>query len=495
MINDVNEFDKNLTSKFEIVENVGWKFAEQFSSQIVSFAISIVLARILMPKDYGLVAMLLVFTTIANVFVEFGVGKALVQKKNTDNIDFSSMLYFNLCFSVVIYTIIFFISPLISKFYNQELLSPMMRVLAISIVLASIKSVLLAYVARMMIFKKTFFTTFGALLISGSVSLILALLGLGAWALVAHNILYTLFGVLFIWLSIKWKPIRVFSIIRVKELFSFGWKLLFAALLNTIYNESRNIIVGKVYSANDLAFLSRGQSFPAIISNNITYSVSSVLFSASSKLQNDKLKLKELSRKTVRITSFIMFPLLFGLAAIANPLVHVLLTDKWISTVPYLQIGCFSYLIIIIQISVQDTINAIGRSDIFLYMDIIRKIVGFSILFAVYNKGVFIIALTVFISGPINVIMTILVSRKIYGYKIREHLNDNFPLLFSASIMAVSVYSIKFFGLLPIITLIIQIPLGFIIYLLFSKLFKFEGYVLLIEYLEKTFNSSLPKYK
>jgi teichuronic acid exporter len=482
----VTKSDKSLTSKSVIVENVGWKFAEQFSSQIVSFGITIVLARILMPEDYGLVAMLLVFITIANVFVDYGVGKALVQKKDADNIDFSSMLYFNFCFSIILYIIIFFISPLIAEFYNQEQLSSLMRVLGISIVLASIKSILLAYVARMMVFKKTFYTTFGALLISGSVSLTMALLGFGAWALVAQYILFAFFSVVFIWLSIKWKPLIVFSIDSVVELFKFGWKLLLASLLNAISGQLRNIIVGKFYSADDLAFLSRGQSFPALLTNNITSSVSSVLFSASSKLQNEKLKLKELSRKAIRITSFTMFPLLFGLAATAKPLVRVLLTDKWIESVPYLQIYCFSYLVMIIQISVQDTINALGRSDIFLYMDIARKIVAFSILFAVYDKGVLIIALTTFISGPIAVIMTILVSRKIYDYKIKEHLKDNLPILFSASIMAISIYSVNFFSQIPIITLLIQIPLGVVIYLSLSKLFRFEGYELLIEYSKKT---------
>jgi len=484
----VPKSDKSLTSKSVIVENVGWKFAEQFSSQIVSFGITIVLARTLMPEDYGLVAMLFVFIAIANVFVDYGVGKALVQKKDANNIDFSSMLYFNFCFSIVLYIIIFFISPLIAAFYNQEMLSSMMRVLGITIVLASIKSILFAYVAKMMIFKKTFYTTFGALLISGSVSLSMALLGFGAWALVAQNILFAFFSVIFIWLSIKWKPIRVFSITSVKELWKFGWKLILASLLNTISAQLRNIIIGKFYSADDLAFYSRGQSFPALITNNITSSISSVSFSASSKLQNNKVRLKELSRKTIRITSFVMFPLLFGLAAIAKPLVHVLLTDKWISSVPYLQIACFSYLVMIIQISIQDTINALGRSDIFLYMDIARKTVAFSILFAVYDKGVLVIALTTFISGPIAVIMTILVSRKIYGYKIREHLNDNLPLLLSASFMAISIYCVKFFGISPIITLTIQIPLGIIIYLYLSRLLKFEGYELFLEYFKKIIN-------
>lgn len=481
----MNESDKKLTSKSVILENVGWKFAEQFSSQIVSFVISIVLARILMPEDYGLVAMLLVFIAIANVFVDYGIGKALVQKKNADNTDFSSMLYFNIVFSIFLYIIIFFCSPLIAKFYNQELLSPLMRVLGISIILAAIKSVLLAYVARQMVFKKTFFTTSGALLISGSVSLALALLGYGVWALVAHYILYSLFSIIFIWLAIKWKPTRVFSINSIKELFKFGWKVLLAALINTIHIEFRNIIVGKFYSADDLAFLNRGQSFPKLISTNIINSISTVSFSALSKLQDDRLRLKELSRKTVRITSFVMFPLLFGLAAIAEPLVYVLLTKKWIASVPYLQIACFSYLILIVQISVQDTINAMGRSDIYLYLDIAKKVVGFSLLIAVYNKGVLIIALTTFISGPIAVIMTILVSRNIYGYRISEHLMDNLPLLFSASLMGISIYSVTFFNLLPIIALIIQIPLGIVIYLSLSRLFMFEGYVLLNEYSKK----------
>lgn len=481
----MDESDKILTSKSSIIKNLGWKFGEQITSQGVSFIISIILARILMPKDYGLVAMLFVFIAIANVFVDYGVGKALIQKKDADNVDFSSMLYFNFCFSIVLYIIIFFASPFIANFYHEILLSVMMRVLGISVIIASIKSILLAYVARNMIFKKTFFTSFGALLISGLVGLIMAFSGYGAWALIAQYILYIFFSTIFIWLSIKWKPVLTFSINSVKELFNFGWKLLFASLLNTFGNELRNLIVGRFYSAYNLAFLSKGQSFPQIISNNITYSVSSVIFSASSKMQNDKKKLKELSRKTIRITSYVMFPLLFGLAAISEPLVRVLLTDKWIPCIPYIQIACFSYLVIIIQISVQDTINALGRSDVFLYMDILRKIVDFTILFFVYKKGVMAIALTACITGMVSVFMVIFVSRKLYGYKISEHIKDNIPLLFSSIIMGISVYSIHYIGLSPFITLCIQMPLGFIIYILFSKLFMFEGYELFMEYLKK----------
>jgi O-antigen/teichoic acid export membrane protein len=481
----VNETDRLLTSKSVIVKNVGWKFAEKFSSQVVSFVITIVLARILMPEDYGLVAMLMVFISILNVFVEHGVGMALIQKKKADNVDFSSMLFFNFGFSLAIYILIIFFAPFISSFYSQDLLVPMMRVLGLSVVLASIKSVLLAYVARKMVFKKTALATFGALLISGIVSITMAIFGFGAWSIIAQFILFTLFSVIFTWVSIKWKPKLVFSINSIKELFRFGWKLLFAALLNSLLQQSRNLIVGKYYTASDLGYLSRGQSFPQLISVNIAHSISSVLFSASSRLQNDKIRLKELSRKTIRITSFIMFPLLFGLAAIAEPLVYVLLTDKWILCVPYIQIFCFSYLVVIIQISVQDTINALGRSDLFLYMDIIRKTVGFSILIAVYNQGVLIIALTTFITGPIALIMSVLISRKIYGYRLSEHLKDNIPLLFVASIMALSVYSVSFIGFLPIITLFVQITLGIIIYFYLSKLFKFEGYELLIEYSRK----------
>jgi O-antigen/teichoic acid export membrane protein len=474
-----------VVSKSMIVENVVWKFAEQMSSQVVSFVITIVLARILDPADYGIVAMLLVFITIANVFVEYGAGKALVQKMDADNTDFSSMLYFNVLVSIILYISIYISAPTIAEFYNQHLLTRMTRVLGLAIIIASVKTVLLAYVSRHMVFKKTFFTTFAALIISGSVGIIMAINDFGAWALIVQYLLHNLSSVVFIWLSIKWKPAIVLSYIRIGKLYKFAWKLQLAAILNTIYNESRNLIVGKFYSASDLAFLTRGQSFPQIISNNITYSISAVLFSASSKIQNDVERLKELSRKTIRITSYIMFPLMFGLAAIAHPLVQVLLTDKWIFSVPYLQIACFSYSMIIIQISVQDTINALGRSDVFLYMDIIRKIIGFSLLVAVYSKGVYVIALTALITGPINVIMTVLVSRKIYAYSIKEHIMDNIPLLVSSGIMACVVYSIGYVGFDPITTLLLQIPIGILIYFLLSKRYKYEGYELAMEYLQK----------
>ena len=476
--------DKRIT-KSVFIKNMIWKFGERAGAQVVSFIVSIVIARILMPEDYGLIAMVMVFIHIANAFVTSGIGQSLIQKKDADNLDFSTIFFLNIGLSLFLYAVVFFTAPSVAHFYNYEMLTPVMRVLGITLIPAAINSVQGAYIARNMMFKRYFISTIGGIFLSGIVGIIMAYKGFGVWALVAQQILSMYVNTFVLWITVKWRPELKFSGKRAVRLFSFGWKLQLAGLLTVGSTELRNLIIGKLYTSDDLAFYNRGFTFPRLISNNLIIPISTVFFPVVSQAQNDKARLKELTRKYVRVTSYIVFPLMAGLAAVSKPLVDVLLTAKWLPAVPFIRISCFSFAIIVIQMAVQDAINALGRSDIFLYMDIVRKVIGLAIVFLVMKQGVMIIALSVFFVGPISIFMVMEVSRRMFGYRYVEHFQDNFPLLFVSLLMGLLVYLIQFLGFSSLFTLSIQIVTGVTIYYLLSRLFKFEGYLLVLEYLQK----------
>ena len=480
----MNRTENRENSKSNIIPNMFWKFAERTGAQGVSFVVAIVLARLLSPAEFGLIAMVTVFISIANVFVASGFGSALIQKKDVDNLDYSSIFFLNIGLSIMLYGIIFVSAPIVANFYGYEILTPVMRVLGLRLILAAINTVQQAYVARNMIFKKFFYATLGGTLMSGIVGIVMAYMGFGVWALVAQYMVNTTVDTIVLWFTVKWRPQLQFSIIRVKSLFSFGWKLLFAGLLDTLNSQSRQLIIGKMYSPSDLAYYNKGLQFPALIMVNINTSISAVMFPVVSKVQNDMNLLKELTRKSIRVSSYFIFPMMMGMAVVAEPMVRVLLTEKWIMTVPYLRIFCFTHAIIIMQIAMQNAIMARGRSDVFLKMDIISKVLGITLLICVMRQGVMAIALISIVTGTFNVVMKAIVSKRMICYTYREHLSDNVPILIGATIMGAAVYLINLLGFSSIITMCIQIPLGIVIYLLLSLLFKLEGFTFVVGYVK-----------
>ena len=337
--------EENNVTKEKLISNVFWKFLERIAAQLVSLIISVILARLLMPEDYGIVALVIIFITIANCFVSEGIPASLIQKKDADNHDFSSVFYFNIVFSIVLYLILFFTAPFITGFFHTDGLTLVLRILGIQILISSVKSVLHAYVSKHLIFKKFFWATLIGTVISGVTGVIMAFNGCGVWSLVAQYLTNTLIDTIILWFVVKWRPIWYFSFKRIGKLFSFGWKLLLESLSNTIVGEIRSVIIGRVYSSSDLAYYNKGQQFPRLIVQNIGVSISSVMFPAVAAVQDDKEKVILLLRKSIRLTSFVIFPLLVGLGTVAKPFITILLTEKWLSVVPFLQIACFTNLL------------------------------------------------------------------------------------------------------------------------------------------------------
>jgi len=469
----------------QIFSGLFWRFGERILAQLVTFIVSVILARILDPKDYGNVALIIVFITIANVFVVNGFGSALIQKLNVDNIDFSSVFYANIGLSLFIYLILYLLSPVIADFYSSPILCSALRVLALRIPIAAINSIQQAYVSRNMLFKKFFFSTLFGTLLSGVVGCVMAYMGFGIWALVAQYLTNTFVDTVVLWFTVKWRPNFVFSWERVKLLLSYGWKLLLSGLLDTGYNQLRSLIIGRIYSSEDLAFYNRGQQYPLLIVTNINTSISSVLFPAISKSQNDLVAVKNMTRRAIKVSSYIMWPLMIGLAVIAKPLISLMLTDKWLPCVPYLQIACFTYAFWPIHTANLEAIKALGRSEIFLFLEVIKKGVGIGLLLVTMNHGVMAIALSLIVSTITSSFINAYPNRKLLKYGYIDQIRDIMPSFLISSFMGIVIYLLCFIIKNSLLLIISQITLGCLIYIISSKLLCLESFNYILNILLK----------
>lgn len=462
--------------KDKVISGFIWKFGERITAQIVSLIISVILARMLKPEDYGIVALVMVCITIANVFVSSGFGNALIQKKDADDLDFSSVFYINIGISIVIYGILFMSAPFIAHFYEMPVICSAIRVLGVRVIVAAVNSIQQAYVSRNMLFKRFFWSTLFGTIISGIIGVFLAYYGFGIWALIIQYLTNTCTDTVVLWVTVKWRPIYRCSWSRAKKLVSYGWKLLCSGLLDTIYSQLRNLLIGKIYTSADLAYYNQGDKYPQILVVNINSSIGSVLFPVMSKYQDDKMKVKELTRSAIQVSSYVMWPLMLGLVVIAEPLIRLVLTDKWLPCVPYLQIFCFSYGLWPIHTSNLQAINAVGRSDLFLKLEIIKKIIGLIVLLFSMQISPFAVAISLIITGIISSFINSFPNRSILDYSYKEQLTDLLPPFFLALLMAVFIYSIKLMEITDAATIIVQIVCGAIIYIVGSVISKQKGF-------------------
>lgn len=470
--------------KQNVFSNVIWRFAERTGAQLVGFIVSIVLARILSPSDYGIVALVSVFTTIMQVFVDSGLGNALIQKKDADDVDFSTVFYTNIAFCLVLYLIIFISAPLIAKLYNNEDLIAVTRVLGLTIVISGVKNVQQAYVSRKMIFKKFFFATLVGTIGAGVLGITLAINGAGVWALVAQQIFNLTVDTIILWITVKWRPKKFFSFTRLKELFSYGWKLLVSSIIDTVYNNVRQLIIGKFYSSSDLAYYNKAKQFPELIVNNVNTSIDSVLLPTMSREQENKEKVRTMTRRAIKTSIYIMAPLMMGLAFTANNVIKILLTDKWSASVPYSIVFAITYMFWPVHTANLNAIKAMGRSDLFLKLEIIKKAVGVILLLLTFRISVWAMALSFLISGVISQIINAWPNRKLLNYSYLQQFKDILPSIVLAVVMGIIVYLINFLRLPTLVTLIIQIILGAIIYIGGSALLKFESFSYVIDILK-----------
>lgn len=472
---------ENNTLKRSVISNLIWKFGERIGAQCVSLVVSIVLARLLMPSDYGLVTMVTIFITIANVLVSSGFGESLVQKKDADNLDFSTIFYFEIFFSVTVYIVLFVAAPHIAAFYNEPVLSNVLRVFALRIPLTGINSVQQAYVKKKMIFKKFFFSTLIGTITSAVVGITMAYAGFGVWALIAQYLCNSIMDTAILWMTVKWRPDLRFSFTRLKYLVSYGWKIMAAGLLNSFYSQLRSLVIGKMYSASDLAYYNRGQQFPQLLVVNINASIEGVLFPAMANEQKEVSRLVRIMRRSIKTSSYILFPFMVGLAAVAPVFVKLILTEKWLPCVPYLRIICIQFALQPIQTANLQAIKAMGRSDLFLKLEIMKKVVGILSIILVMRWGVMAIAVTGALYSVYASLINAQPNRKLLGYGYKAQIKDLFPALGLSAVMGIVVCLIGYVHLPDIALLLLQVISGVIIYILLSIIFKMEIFYYILD--------------
>lgn len=462
-----------------------WKFNEQITSQLVSFIVSIILARILAPKEYGIVALVNVFIAIIEVFVTTGFSSALIQRKNVTRLDFSTLFHCSFVFSIVLYIIVFINAGFIADFYHNKELMPVVKVLSLRLPISAFNSIQLAYVSRHMAFRKIFVSTTIATIISGLLGIILAYINFGVWALVWQGITSVLFQTVVLFFEIPWRPYFEFSFKEAKILMNYGWKVFAANFLGTFFLQFRSLIIGRFYNAADLAYYNRGSRFPELISTNVDGTVSSVLFPALSKYSDNLDKLKDMTRRSMRMSSFVIFPLMFGLAIAAKPVIALLLTVKWLPSVPFMQSLCIAFCFSTISNANMQALKASGRSDILLELEILKKPVYLAFILCSIKISVLAVAISMALNNFIEMLIDILPNKKVINYSYSEQFKDIFPTFVLSVIMASFIYPISILHLNYILQIILDILIGSVVYIGGAYLLKLQPLFYLFVYIKK----------
>ena len=461
-----------------------WKLLERFSSQLVSFVISIILARILMPSDYGIIAIILVFINIANVIIDGGFNTALIQKKDADETDFSTIFWFCLMMAAVMYLILFFCAPLISSFYKNDILTPVLRVLGLNIFLFSFNSIQRAYISRKMLFRKLFYVNGIAIILSGIIGIMMAYGGYGVWALVGQTLASSACCCILMLFFVRWYPTFVFSRERFVGLFDYGWKIFLTNFIIAIYGDIRSLVIGKLYKPASLAFFDRGKSLPSLIMTNVTVSIDTVLLPTLSEEQDNKQRVKQMMRRSVGVSYLFIAPLLVGFFFVAKELVLVLLTEKWLPAVPFIQIFCIAFFLMPIQNINLTGIKSLGYSDITLKLEIIKKVIEAIILVISFMINVYAVAWGIVVYNAICIVINLSPCKKLVDYGVLEQLRDVMPTLLAALVMGGVIYACSFLPINNTLLLILQVILGAAVYYVLCRTFKLDSFAYIMNYLK-----------
>lgn len=470
----------NGSLKQKVVSGMIWKFLERFTSQLVSFIVSLVLARLLSPSDYGAVSIILVFITLADVLLTSGLSSGLIQKEVVTDLDFSTIFWVNLLFSICLYGILFLSAPLIASAYRMEVLTPAIRVFALRLPFSAFQAIQISYVSRRMDFKRFFWATLVGTLTSGVIGIIMAIAGFGVWALIFQYLFNTAINSIALWFIVRWSPRFEFSIECAKPLISYGWKVMATDFLGTICNNLGGLLIGFKYSSADLGFYTKGKQLPELVRSNLYNTLISVLFPAISKVNNSKEKTKALLRKSVKTMSYIVFPIMFGLIAAGETVIDVLFTSKWLPMYPFVVIMCVETLISIVATITLQGIKATGRSDLMLKAEVGKKIFLVISTLIAMQINVIAIALILPLNAFVDWIINGFLTGILIGYSPFEQLYDCLEALMLSSLMAIAVWLLSLIGLGGIMLLLIQIVAGAGIYILASRLIGSSSFNTLI---------------
>lgn len=469
-----------------------WKFCERFLNQGVSFVTSLLLARLLMPEDYGTIALVSVFVNLAAVFINSGFATALIQKKDADDVDFSTMFYCSLICSIVIYVILFLAAEWVAIFYKMPILKSLLRVSALQIPLSVYQSIQTAYVSRHMLFRKVFFVSALNAAVSGAVGIGMALAGFGVWALLAQILTGTVVKTIAYLLVIPWHPKFKFSWESGKNMMRYGSRILAADLSGTFFSEIRSLIIGRVYSNADLAYYNKGQQVPQLLTSNLSAVLVTVMFPTLSNFSDDFQKVKAMAKRSFNILMYIMAPCMFGLAAVMEPMIIFLFTEKWIQTVPFGQILSISCLLkLLSDISIQ-ILKAIGRSDVVLGLEVKKKPIYVALLIVGVGTNVFGMALALFVYDIYAMMVNMFQLKKYINYGLMEQFRDTLSPVVLSVVMGILVYLTPAVGN-SFTTLIIKVVVGAFVYVVGSAVFKLEGFCYMKRILQEYFHSKIKR--
>ncbi|MGL5963613.1 MAG: lipopolysaccharide biosynthesis protein [Fusobacteriaceae bacterium] len=467
--------------KTKVLSSLFWKLSERAGTQGIQFVMQMILARILSPEDYGIIAMIGIFIGLANVFIQSGFSTALIQKKDADEEDFSSVFYLSLFTAGILYIVLYLTAPKIADFYKINELTKILRVLSLTLFLGAFNSIQNTVISKTMAFKKQFLSSLIATIFSGVLGIYLAYNGFGVWTLVYQQLASQFVTCIVLLNVVKWRPKLIFSFQKIRSLFLFGSKLLVSSLLDTLYMNITGLVIGKVYAPSMLGYYNRGNQFPQLIVSNFNGSIQSVMFPALASEQDNKTRVKEIVRRSIVTSSYLIFPLMIGLMIVSEPLVKILLTDKWLPCVPYLKIFCLSYALWPIHTANLQAINALGRSDIFLKLEIIKKIAGIIILIISVKYGVYAIALGTLLSGILCSFINGYPNKDLLNYGYSEQIKDIIPSLVLSLIMGAGIRLILLLNLSNSVTILLQIISGLIIYISLSYILKLECFMYIIK--------------
>lgn len=456
--------------KDDTIRSVKWSAIEKFSTQIMQFVLGLIMARLLLPSDYGTVGMLAIFIAVSQTFVDSGFSQALIRKLDRTETDFSTVFYFNFAVACLLYAVLFFCAPWIAVFFNTPILCSILRVQAITLIIGALMGIHNAILTIELDFKAIAKRTVLSTLISGIVGVACAYCGFGIWALVIQTVLGQIFNMLFVWVYVKWLPKRTFSISSFKELGAFGCKLLASSLLHTIYTNLTTLVIGKKFSANDLGYYNRGTQFATLPVGTMNSILGKVLYPILVNLQNDDARLVSVYRKYICLMSIPIFFCCTLLASVAKPMILVLLTDKWADAIIYLQIYAFSIMFDHVCSINLELLKVKGRSDLFLRLEIIKKIISISILFASIPFGVIGICISKIIYTQIAVFINTYYTGKMFHLGYKEQMKDFFGYLVMSIISCVPGYLIATYIDLPhIVSLLVCTIIGCGLYVFFLR--------------------------
>lgn len=459
-------------TKSRTVKGLLWSSIERFSVQGIQFVLQIIMARLLTPNDYGVIGMLAIFLAVSQTFIDSGFSNALIRKIDRTETDFSTAFYFNIAIGVICYLVLFLFSPLIASFYETPILKPLTKILALNVLFNSLAVVQRAKLTITINFKTQAKASFLAVVISGIAGIVLAYLGFGVWALAIQTITNSFINTILLWLLAKWRPTKKFSKKSFKDLFGFGSKLLASGLLDTLYKNIYTLVIGKVFNAQSLGYYTRADQFAQFPSSNITGILSRVTFPLLSEKQEDTESLRLLYREYIRLSSYVVFPLMIGLAAVAKPFILIILGEKWQGAIFLLQLCCFSLMWYPVHALNLNLLQVKGRSDLFLKLEIIKKIIGVIILVVTIPFGLEVMCYGKILGSLISLIINTYYTGKLINVGFFIQMKDLLPsLLYSLSMFLVILFLNNFISNL-LLQLVLGILVGITYYFLISLLTK-----------------------